>query len=457
MIKTILFSPIGGSDPVNAGHDGAWIHCCRFFQPDLTVVYLSAQMLAREERKGMFSETLKRLNKHTGKTIAMEKEERPQIDNPQNFEAFYDDFEDVLTRYHQEYPDAEILINISSGTPAMKSCLTVLYHFLPFPVKLIRVDSPHHELGLDRGRRATVSDDYDVDDNWENNLDNLEDAENRCHIQTVKQHAVRLRITQLKAQLKVLIEHHEYSAARMLAKESELKGVLSDRLISFLEGATARIQMDLSRAGIILSALGNEEGKMIRGHYQDLLYQGAELLMTMEIDLKREDIAACLRKLTPVLFSLIIGCLHKNGIDLLSVTTNEKNKYIDGRKLEARYPELYRRISGRLFSMMYPDTTIMDSGTLMIILSDIVSNQDPVKNCISRLRDIEAVVRVEVAHKPVKMTAALFQSETGIEPEEMLRLAKDAFQKLNPVLFNSSFWDSYSRMVTAISEELQAG
>ena len=87
----------------------------------------------------------------------------------------------------------------------------------------------------------------------------------------------------------------------------------------------------------------------------------------------------------------------------------------------------------------------------------MVKAQDPAIERINRLRSIETIVRNEVAHKPVKMTEDLFQSETGIKPEEMLRLAKDAFQKLNPVLFNARFWDSYSRMVAAIGEELQTG
>ena len=52
-IKKILFSPIGGSDPINAGYDGSWLHCCRHYQPDLTVIYLSAEMLGYDDHLGM--------------------------------------------------------------------------------------------------------------------------------------------------------------------------------------------------------------------------------------------------------------------------------------------------------------------------------------------------------------------------------------------------------------------
>ena len=88
MIEKVLFSPIGKSDPVNAGHDGGWIHCCRHFKPDLAIVYLSAEMIPRENEKHFFSGTLELLGGHIGKKISFEKEERPKLENPQDFEAF---------------------------------------------------------------------------------------------------------------------------------------------------------------------------------------------------------------------------------------------------------------------------------------------------------------------------------------------------------------------------------
>lgn len=57
----ILFSPIGGSDPLNAEHDGSWLHCCRHFSPDLTMIYLSAEMLKREQQGHIYSRGLEKL------------------------------------------------------------------------------------------------------------------------------------------------------------------------------------------------------------------------------------------------------------------------------------------------------------------------------------------------------------------------------------------------------------
>lgn len=446
MINKILFSPIGGSDPVNAGHDAAWIHCCRHFQPDLTVTYFSAQMLPRETEKHIFSRTLEKLCKMIGKDILFEMEERPDLGNPQDFEVFYGDFESVLTKYHKKYPDAEILINVSSGTPAMKSCLIHLYHMLPFPVKLIQVYGPHDEMGMERGNRATVSSDHDVDEAWENNLDNLDDADNRCHILKDQQQAMRLKVMQLKT----LISHHEYSAALTLAEGLDLKDCLPERLITVLKSAKYRVQMDLHQAGLLLNGFVFDDGRIMRAHYRELPYQGAEMFLTMGIDLKRDDIASCLRKLTPVLFALIVDCIGKHNLDISSIMDGTQ-KYLDRIRFQNLYPVQYGVLCSQIFNNAeHPDTAPLDSGRLMIILKYMVNASDPVRMNIEYLRNLEKEIRNEIAHKPVKMTENDFQSKAGCATADMMEKIRQTFELLDPVLFNKDFWISYDRMNSLI-------
>ena len=451
MIQKILFSPIGGSDPVNALYDGAWIHCCRHFQPDLTVVYLSAQMVARE-KKHFFSGTLIKLNQWLGKEIIFEKEERPNLENPQDFEAFYDDFEGILARYHRQYPDAEILVNVSSGTPAMKGCLIHLYHMLPFKVKLIQVFGPHDEMGLNKGKRCTVSDDYDVDDGWVTDLDNEEGADNRCHILKDQQQAMRLKVMQIKT----LVLHNEYSAALTLAKDPDMESYLPDRLIKALEAAKCRAQLDLYQASLLFNGFQFEDANIIRAHYKELLYQGAEMLLTMENDLLRDDIASCLRKITPVLFSLIIECANKYGLDILSFSDDEW-KYIYKSKLAVKYPAICKALGSQLFkNAKHPDTAIMDNANLMQLLEQKWVSNDPICKNIEYLRKIEKEIRVDVAHKPVKMTQDVFRKKATCEMSDMLKIARKTFELLNPSLLNKAYWQSYERMNQMVLETIIA-
>ena len=47
MNQTILFTPVGGTDPIslNNYHDGSILHICRFYKPDKVILYMSKEML----------------------------------------------------------------------------------------------------------------------------------------------------------------------------------------------------------------------------------------------------------------------------------------------------------------------------------------------------------------------------------------------------------------------------
>ena len=39
----ILFSPVGGSDPIKRMLDGPMLHCCRVYKPDICVFVFHAE------------------------------------------------------------------------------------------------------------------------------------------------------------------------------------------------------------------------------------------------------------------------------------------------------------------------------------------------------------------------------------------------------------------------------
>ena len=48
----ILFSPIGGSDPIRNFRDGSMLHICRYYKPDKVILYMSREMLENQEKNG---------------------------------------------------------------------------------------------------------------------------------------------------------------------------------------------------------------------------------------------------------------------------------------------------------------------------------------------------------------------------------------------------------------------
>ena len=94
----------------------------------------------------------------------------------QLFDTFYTDFEKVLRQIHAENPDSELLLNLSSGTPAMKSALNVISVLSPFPMRAIQVSTPNQR----ENPKYESPMDYDVEAYWECNQDNEPDFPNRC-------------------------------------------------------------------------------------------------------------------------------------------------------------------------------------------------------------------------------------------------------------------------------------
>ena len=50
-MKKILFSPIGGTDPISNFRDGAMLHICRIYKPDIVYLYLSKEMCEFQEKR----------------------------------------------------------------------------------------------------------------------------------------------------------------------------------------------------------------------------------------------------------------------------------------------------------------------------------------------------------------------------------------------------------------------
>ena len=148
MGKTILFSPVGGTDPISwsNGYDGAMLHIARVYRPDKIILYLSAEILALHKKDNRYVYCLEKLARLQNRAMpAIEIIERPELRNVQHFDIFFDEFWERISQITDEMAaDDELLLNVSSGTPAMKSGLEVLQTIRGFSRKtrLIQVDTP---------------------------------------------------------------------------------------------------------------------------------------------------------------------------------------------------------------------------------------------------------------------------------------------------------------------------
>ena len=175
MCKYILFSPIGGTDPIANERDGSMLHICRKYKPDCVMLYLSKEMVERHRRDDRYGASLRRLAAQEGFSPEILVEERPELSEVQVYDFFFQEFRPLLLSLHSRFPEHRLILNIASGTPAMKSALYLLAAFLPFPVLPVQTATPVKA----QNPRLEPRMEYDVDLYWECNLDN-EDYIDRC-------------------------------------------------------------------------------------------------------------------------------------------------------------------------------------------------------------------------------------------------------------------------------------
>lgn len=157
----ILFSPIGKTDPITNYCDGSMLHICRVYKPQKVYLYISKEMLEFHHSDDRYRKAINYLAQKEQIEIDIEVIERPNLENVQLFDSFYDEFENILHDIQAEN-EGKILLNVSSGTPAMKSALQFLaiinIDWLP-----IQVTTP--QKGANRNKPEFY--DYDFDTEWE--------------------------------------------------------------------------------------------------------------------------------------------------------------------------------------------------------------------------------------------------------------------------------------------------
>ena len=128
MSKRILFSPVGGTDPISSTnmHDGSLLHICRYYRPDVVYLYMSGEILENEKKDDRYMYCLHRLDAMQDRATEYVRIEKPKLRDVQEFDFFYGEFRTVIRDIANTMADGdELLLNVSSGTPAMKSGLLV--------------------------------------------------------------------------------------------------------------------------------------------------------------------------------------------------------------------------------------------------------------------------------------------------------------------------------------------
>ncbi len=407
----VLFSPVGGTDPIANERDGSMLHICRKYKPDCVMLYLSQEICERHRRDDRYCDSLRRLAEREGFSPEVLVEERPELSEVQVYDFFFQEFQPLLLDLHRRFPEHQLILNVASGTPAMKSALYLLAAFLPFPVLPVQTATPVKA----QNPRLEPHMDYDVDLYWECDLDN-EDYVDRCQ---------ECRYENLNAQLqKATIATHldAYDYAAALAVAAPVRALLDPRAFALLEAAKARLELNWRsitpeiRSGWGLA--GSDQGRI----------NVAEYLLWLQVKQRRGDLADFLRGLTPGLFALMQLAVEEKAGYPLSAYCDHENRFCRSRMAaDSLGQELLSWLETPKKSI---DRTFLLSSHYAVILRQKCSGRTWAVPLL-HLRQIEETLRNVTAHTITRVDEAWLRSNGLDSSQEIIKTIKAAVQAIN--------------------------
>lgn len=440
METRILFSPIGGTDPISQNNcrDGSMLHIARYYQPDIIYLYLSKEMLEFHKADNRYCYCIDRLSELVEKKMEVRIIERPELVDVQEFDFFYKEFKSIFDDIISKNPDAEILVNISSGTPSMKSTLMVLTTFQDYPFKLIQVSTPvrkmneHTHKGFDKELAWACDDDNDP-----------EKAENRCSEVSCPS------ISELKQKetIKKHIMSYDYSAA--IAASKSLSNT-NNELNDLLQMAQSRLALDIKNARNIAIKYQIDDIFPVK---KDGDIKCFEYALSLDIKRKKQEYADFIRALTPLLVNLFDLILKKNfNIDYRkyckerdNVFSWESNLLVDT-DVQNYLDAWYKENKGNNFRGYGQAVSSDHLRALIIGVSHSSQHQDTqMFTIVDTLRNIEENVRNNAAHEINMVTEEYIKTKAGIGSSEIMNLIKKAFT-YSGINIKKDDWNAYDRM-----------
>lgn len=447
-MKAILFSPVGSTDPISGQHDGALLHITRTYRPDLIYLYMSKEMCELEDRDSRYTYCLDKLKELCGMDFEVRVIRRPELVDVHIFDTFLDEFQQIITGILSGNEECELLLNVSSGTPAMKSALQVIAAMSEKNKIPVQVASPKKAYN---DSREDVKGEYLVDLQWELNEDNAEDYENRCTVSSSINMAARMK----KEIIKKHINAYDYVAALAIAEDME--GFISEDAIRLMKAGVSRLRLDRNTCDKL----------MAKDSYDIFPFKGREECRIVEyiilqyLKLKKDEYIDFVRGMSPLIFIAVIRIIEKTcGYDLDNIT------YLD--------PEMQKKgIFTRKWKPAAESDDDVKAARIIVNVGKFVSNDEAYKllkiiasddkevlELVKELREIEKLLRNPVAHNIASVSPTVIKEFTankfrknGYSANDIMKMLVKLVRKAGINIKNEDF-SSYDKMNREIEARL---
>ena len=452
-MKRILFSPIGGNDPIGNGNDrdGSFLHICRHYRPDKVYMYMSKEIRDFEDLDHRYSYCLDKLCESLGIDIERAILDGGEKDNVHEYDYLYERFNAVLRDIRRENPDSELFLNVSSGTPSMKTALQVIALLGDYDMTPVQVSSPHRAMNPGKEERT----DYDVELRWECNDDNAPGAENRC----AEGRSPNLLALWQKDLIKKYVGVYDYVAACRIA--DDMGGRIDEDVVRLLRACRCRLKLDAAGTQKALAGLSEEiPAAALFPKLGSDIGRIFEYLLWLEIKLKNEEYADFIRGVTPVTDEIYKKLLDAIGIDLRMYCNSEE--YREGGKTKTRHrlsaekigkdPEAAAALEKRYKNIERIDGRELGSANLGILLDCKLKGREE-KERVRIVSDFAREYRNPFAHEISAVTEEWIKNK-GSTPRKLWKAMCELFDRIARNRIKEEYWRSYDAVNAEIKRRL---
>lgn len=435
----ILFSPIGDTDPVRGYRDGAMLHILRHYEPEKVILFFTKEMEEKDRADERYMRAIHKLSP---------KCEVEKVYSGITNAHLYDEFLTVLPKavygIREKYPQAEILLNLSSGTPQIKTLMAFLA-VTANNARGIQVSSPK---GAANRENPPEKDSEDVDTMLAMNEDDEPRQQNRCEepkLNVIRRYGIR-------GQIMSLIQNYEYRGALQLYENYQ--NLFSKDAGILLQHAVYRESMMTNEAKKLLSEYkGRSLFKIAESTPQKL----AEFFLVMQIRQRKGQLPELLVKLTPFLYEIVrfyVRGIKNFSLDACCIIKKGRVPYISVKALE-KYDQGLLQFFNEKHKEGFRDGPLALSNLLMICeyLAGAILNCDKSHESIiaelKLLRGVEEKLRNNVAHEIYNVSEKTLKAETGLSSEELIKHLRKLMELVfeNKVKGFNNVYDEVNMMI----------
>ena len=465
MNNNVLLTFAGNTDPTRGLHDGPIIHICRYYKPKKIYLILTEEMEKRDAKPyNIYERAIKKNLKDYNPIIERIKTD---IQEAHLFDCYFDDLYKTFEEIKNEYPNAEVLVNLTSGTSQMTTNLiSYILDATNIKIKALQVATPEKR----SNKEKTVDIDYNVELEAELNMDNEDNTETRIIEPDLKRYSRVL----VKNQIQELLKQYKYTISKELLKRDVFKQ--NYELNTLLSFAIDRKNLKGLEANKKLKILNNKKfeklyyypinknSKKIREWYKIVDY-----FALANIKQKSGDISGYVLMMEPITIKIYLSILEEIMSKKLSELFDEKRENdqfdyeIDISKIK-KFSGLKDKIEKELNILELKDSSFLSDKVLVSIIKYFIENDSEIRkkidmvyfNGLSETLAKVKPVRNKIAHYLKTINKNDFNNEAKIGINGINKEILDVFEKYYKNFgYDKSMIDVYDEINKCINEILE--